>query len=207
MSIWSIKSRPSLFGIKAQATSLVNFVKVDNGVITFYCLDYNFTFTSTLANTTEIFFCIYYDNAGIFEGMSAYATKITTMATILNDDGTTLLELPCPSKYNGVSTTLVENARNTKGEFVAKVIRSNVAKVEMSWNYLTIDQYSQIAKVFEEDYGGSFVHLVCFFNATIGCFDIRQMYVGDRTFDTAEIALINNMPVGYQSVPLHLIEL
>mgnify|MGYP003287411265 FL=1 len=41
--------------------------------------------------------------------------------------------LPEPSSYSGTTSTIVDSARNVKGYVVGSVVRSDVAKVELSW--------------------------------------------------------------------------
>lgn len=114
--------------------------------------------------------------------------------------------LPCPSEYSGSSSTLVNSARNVKGVVIGEVIASDIAKVEITWNYLTRTQYSEIAKLFERLYGGSFFVKVKFFDSVKNDWNEKIMYPNDRSFHTAKIKLVNGMPVGYTNVSLHLID-
>ena len=41
-------------------------------------------------------------------------------------------EFPEPSEYSGLTSTLVDSARNVKGYVIGSVIRSDVAKIELS---------------------------------------------------------------------------
>lgn len=88
---------------------------------------------------------------------------------------------PEPSTYNGISATIVDSARNTDGYVIGSVIREDVAKVELTWNMLTVDQWSRILQCFDSKYGGSFYNNVTFFNQTSGSFETREMYVSDRS--------------------------
>ena len=130
------------------------------------------------------------------------------------------VELPTPSEYSGISTTLVDSGRNSSGEIIADVIKSDVAKVEITWNYLTVAQYSKIAKLFEKKYGGEFFVPVSFFDVISGNYEgditiapntttnkIRLFYPNDRKVDFAHIKLDSNgKPIGYVGVSLHLID-
>lgn len=130
------------------------------------------------------------------------------------------VELPCPTEYSGLSTTLVDSARNTKGQVIGSVIASDIAKVEMKWNFLTVAQYSAIAKLFEPKYGGSFFVPVSYFDVINGAFEgdittapntttnkIRLFYPGDRKVQFAKIKLdANGAPIGYSGVSLNLID-
>lgn len=88
--------------------------------------------------------------------------------------------LPEPSEYNGNTSTLVDSARNVSGYMIGSVIRDDVAKVELSWRYLTVDQWARINQHFSRSHGGDFFNLVRFFDQTAGEYVTRMMYVGDR---------------------------
>ena len=86
-------------------------------------------------------------------------------------------ELPEPSTYSANTATLVDSARNVQGYVIGSVIRNDVAKVELSWRYLTVEQWARILSLFNR----SFYNNVTFFNQTTGQYETRQMYVSDRT--------------------------
>ena len=88
--------------------------------------------------------------------------------------------LPEPSTYNANTGTLVDSARNVQGRMIGSVIRDDVAKVEMTWRYLTVDQWAMIGKLFKQASGGSFINSVTFFDQTEGTYVTREMYVSDR---------------------------
>lgn len=85
-------------------------------------------------------------------------------------------ELPEPSTYSAVTSTIVDSARNVKGRVVGSIVRSDVAKIEMSWRYLTAQQWADILSMFTN----SFYNDVRFFNQATANYDIRKMYVSDR---------------------------
>jgi hypothetical protein len=83
---------------------------------------------------------------------------------------------PEPSSYSAVTSTIVDSARNVKGVVIGSVIRNDVAKIELSWKYLTAEQWSRILSVF----AGSFSNDVRFYNQVTANYDVREMYVSDR---------------------------
>lgn len=85
-------------------------------------------------------------------------------------------ELPEPSTYSANTATLVDSARNVQGVVIGSVIRNDVAKVELSWRYLTVEQWASILSLFNR----SFYNEVTFFNQSTGAYTTRNMYVGDR---------------------------
>ena len=109
---------------------------------------------------------------------------------------------PEPSTYSATTSTIVDSARNTAGYVVGNVIRSDVAKIELTWKYLTVEQWANILSVFS----ASFYADIRFFNQVTGNFDVRTMYVSDRT-----AAIFRRNPetgaiMGYTSCALSLVE-
>lgn len=116
------------------------------------------------------------------------------------------LDLPEPSTYSGNTSTLVDSGRNVQGELIASVIREDVAKVEMSWNYLTAQQWATINKKFSGNYGGSFFNDVTFYDQTSGDWITRQMYVSDRNAGMWRRDPTNGNILGWTGCKLSLIE-
>lgn len=84
--------------------------------------------------------------------------------------------LPEPSGYSATTATLVDSARNVEGKVVGSVIRSDVAKVELKWRYLSVAQWAEILSLFTR----SFYNQVTFFNQSTAEYETREMYVSDR---------------------------
>lgn len=85
--------------------------------------------------------------------------------------------LPEPSTYSATTATIVDSARNVNGYTVGSVVRHDVAKVELSWKYLTAQQWANILSHFTS----SFYNDVRFYNQATANYDVRTMYVSDRT--------------------------
>lgn len=83
--------------------------------------------------------------------------------------------LPEPSTYNATSSTIVDSARNVNGVVVGSVVRKNVSKVEVSWRYLTVQQWSNVLKAITDNFYNS----VTFFSQTTGGYETKTMYHGD----------------------------
>ena len=88
---------------------------------------------------------------------------------------------PEPSSYSSNTATIVDSSRNTEGVTVGAVIRDDIAKIEISWKYLTVKQWSDILKCFRLASGGDFYNSVTFFSQDLGTWDTRKMYVSDRS--------------------------
>lgn len=111
-------------------------------------------------------------------------------------------ELPEPSTYDAVTSTIVDSARNAAGKVVGSVIRSDVAKIELSWRYLTVEQWATVLSMFTN----SFYNEVRFFSQSSGSYEVRTMYVSDRNAgmwrrspDTGEV-------LGWLNCSLSLVE-
>ena len=87
------------------------------------------------------------------------------------------IALPEPSTYDAQTSTIVDSARNVSGYVVGAVVRHDVAKVELTWKYLTAAQWAQILSLFNS----SFYNSVTFYNMATASYTTRQMYVSDRT--------------------------
>lgn len=85
--------------------------------------------------------------------------------------------LPEPSSYEATTSTLVDSGRNTAGEVIGSVVRDDIAKVSMSWKYLTLRQWADVLTLFNKN----FYNDVTFLNQSSGEFETRRMYCGDRT--------------------------
>lgn len=85
--------------------------------------------------------------------------------------------LPEPSTYDAQTSTIVDSARNVSGYVVGAVVRHDVAKVELTWKYLTASQWAQILSLFNN----TFYNNVTFYNMATAGYSTRQMYVSDRT--------------------------
>lgn len=63
---------------------------------------------------------------------------------------------------------------------IGSVIRDDVAKVTLSWAYLTVADWARIQKCFKQSAGGKFINAVTFFDQSEGGWITREMYVSDR---------------------------
>ena len=115
-------------------------------------------------------------------------------------------DFPEPSSYSGNTSTLVDSARNAQGVVVGAVIRDDVGKVEMSWKYLSVEQWANILKCFSIARGGNFYNNVTFFCQDIGDWTTRQMYVSDRKANMFRRDPNTGAVLGYTDCSLSLVE-
>ena len=111
-------------------------------------------------------------------------------------------ELPEPSEYNASTSTLVDSARNVSGYVIGAVVRSDVAKVEVKWRYLTAKQWADILSLFTDN----FYNNVTFYNQSTGSYTTREMYVGDRQAGMWRRNPSNGEIMGWTDCSLSLVE-
>lgn len=143
-----------------------------------------------------------------------------SLVYIFNEHRQDWNELPCPSDYKGYSVDVVDSGRNSNGDVVGKVIKEDVAKIELKWNFLTTKQYALLAQLFLEKYDGAFYVYVSFFDEVADDFEgditippnnttniCRLFYPNDRTATFAHITLDQDgKPIGYSGVSLNLVD-
>lgn len=89
-------------------------------------------------------------------------------------------DLPDPYSYKGNTADLVDSGRNVNGVVIGDVVRYDVAKVELKWNYLKASEWAAILQLFNRATGGNFYNSVTFFNQGTADWTTRTMYVSDR---------------------------
>lgn len=111
-------------------------------------------------------------------------------------------DFPEPSTYSATTSTIVDSARNVQGRVVGSVVRNDVAKIEMSWKYLTAYQWAQILSLFTD----SFYNEVTFLNQATNAYTTRTMYVSDRNAAMWRRDPNTGAVMGYTGCSLSLIE-
>ena len=115
-------------------------------------------------------------------------------------------DFPEPSSYSSITSTLVDTGRNAAGKMVGSVIREDISKIEISWKYLTIEQWARIQKCFSESSGGKFINEVVFFDQSVGDWVKKEMYVNDRKANVFRRDPITGNVLGWENPSLSLIE-
>lgn len=109
---------------------------------------------------------------------------------------------PEPSTYSATTSTIVDSGRNVQGKVVGAVVRSDVAKVAMTWKYLTAQQWAAILSLFTKN----FYCTVRFYNQATASYSTRQMYVSDRTSGMWRRCPTNGAVMGWTECSLSLVE-
>lgn len=115
-------------------------------------------------------------------------------------------KLPCPSEYVGKTSTIVDAGRNVQGVVVGAVVREDVAGIDVTFNYISVDVWAKILQQFDSKYGGSFYQWVTFFDQVSAKTSTRKMYVGDRTTAGMHILDKKGNPQGWLGAKLELVE-
>ena len=96
-----------------------------------------------------------------------------------------MLPLPNPTTYSSTNTTMVDSGTSVSGKMLGSVVRENVAKISLSWNYLSTEEWKYINEMFitDDKSGDSIINKVRFFNQATGDWDDedKEMYVSDRS--------------------------
>lgn len=109
---------------------------------------------------------------------------------------------PEPSSYEATTSTIVNSGRNTQGKVVGAVVRHDVAKVSLSWNYLTAAQWATVLSLFTRNFYCS----VRFLNQATNTYETRQMYVSDRTSGMWRRSPNSGNVMGWAGCKLALVE-
>lgn len=109
---------------------------------------------------------------------------------------------PEPSTYSATTSTIVDSARNVSGYVVGAVVRNDVAKVELSWRYLTARQWASILSLF----ANSFYNEVTYYNQVTASYATRTMYVSDKTAGMWRRDPSSGEVLGWTNCSLSLVE-
>lgn len=90
-------------------------------------------------------------------------------------------DVPEPSTYTSTTATIVDSGRNAQAVTVGAVIRDSLAKVEMTWRFISAADWAALLSQFNQALGGKFYNSVTFFNQDTNDWETRTMYVSDRT--------------------------
>lgn len=111
-----------------------------------------------------------------------------------------------PSEYNVTTSTIVDSGRNVNGKVVGAVVREDVVAIDIVFNYITVEDWSTILKLFDSSQGGSFYQKVEFYDQTSNSWKTRTMYVGDRTSNGLHMLDKNGYPQAWLGAKLSLVQ-
>lgn len=112
------------------------------------------------------------------------------------------IEFPEPSTYEPNVATIVDTGRNVNGYVVGSIVRPDVAKISISWRFLTVEEWSMVLSCFSK----SFYNNVTFFSPVSGQYETRRMYVSDRPSAMFRRDPDSGEVVGWTNCSLSLVE-
>ena len=132
--------------------------------------------------------------------LCTYTYETENPKSLLEIEG---VEIPYPTHYRMMSSTIVDSGRNNKGIMVGSVVREGVRKLELEWNYLSAQNLQQIMTLLESKF-----ELGCVYYDTIqGDWLSKTFYAGDRECLSAKQRLDSQGKiVGYENVRISLVE-
>lgn len=117
--------------------------------------------------------------------------------------------LPEPSAFEANTATIVDSARDVNGVVVGAVIRRDVAKITLTWNFLTPSQWAEVLRL-----TSAFYLDVFYYSQSAGGWETRHMYVSDRNAGmfrrnpdiTSTNPALDTPVVGWKGAKLSLVE-
>lgn len=109
------------------------------------------------------------------------------------------VEIPTPSKYNPFPELREDSSENSLGDIKRKIISCRW-KLEMSWDYLTKEQYAQLINI---KFLKSFT---CKFPSPTGQMVTKTMYAGDPKADAIRVNS-SDIVKDWQNISLNFIQL
>lgn len=110
--------------------------------------------------------------------------------------------LPEPSTYDATTSTIVDSGRNVAGVVVGAVVRHDVAKIDLTWRFLTAQQWADVIGPFNQN----FYCEVRFLDQSTNQYTTRTMYVSDRTAGMFRRDPVTGSVLGWLNPRLALVE-
>ena len=113
--------------------------------------------------------------------------------------------VPEPTEYNAQTSTIVDGARNAEGVFIGGIVREDIARIDMSWKFISTSNWATLLQKLSTTSGGNFINSVTFFNQSSGAWETRDMYCSDRKSGVFKRDMAGNI-IGYTNASISLIE-
>lgn len=116
------------------------------------------------------------------------------MFSISTTSGGNQIWLPNPEKDSGkaLTSTLVNSARNLKGVVTAQKICRDQDKIELTWSFLTIEEWEPLLEFWYNNFEFSLNYYNPIFHKRCS----RIFYIGDRSWRPFDIDT-NGIPTAY----------
>lgn len=114
------------------------------------------------------------------------------------------IELPQPSRGLGLHiATLVDSARNSRGEVIGQKIGRDQQKIEnVEWKVLSAAEWGRILQILD----ANFYSEVKYVDMVTGRWTTRRMYCGDRTAKVFKVDPQTGLPTMYSECKVNFID-
>ena len=106
------------------------------------------------------------------------------LITIIRD-GESIAITPEPASYSTTTTTMIDSGTSVSGKTLGSVVREAVARVSLSWKFLTPEQWASINSIFKTQDGkeSNYTVDVIYYDQTLGDWvdSPKEMIVSDRS--------------------------
>lgn len=125
------------------------------------------------------------------------------MFSISKISGGNLIWLPNPEKDSGqgLISTLVDSARNTKGVVTAQKICRDQDKTELAWSLLTVEEWERLLEFWDSN----FEFVLNYYSPVKHTRISRVFYIGDRSYKFFDI-LDNGNPTAYTECSANVVD-
>lgn len=117
-----------------------------------------------------------------------------------------LLPTPMLGSGNTIVATNVDGSRNESGNFIGQVVGNDKLKIEMSFAYMTPEQFQEFLTIWDREQGGKFVNDFIVFDPRVNDFVTKKMYVGDRNGRPCMLNPTTFRPKYWTDIKANLIE-
>ena len=119
------------------------------------------------------------------------------------------IPLPCPQLgSSGISiASALEGGRNAENTFIGSVIGEDKLQYELSFSYLSPEEFKSLLNLFDRKKGGRLTQLFRIFDPRENEFRLAEMYIGDRGGRPLGLDEANGYkPTGWCDIKITLIE-
>ena len=103
-------------------------------------------------------------------------------------------------------STLIDGGRNVDGTFVGSVVGNDKLSIDLEFVNLTPEQFKNFLRLFDRNYGGSFVNEFKIFDPRVDDWVTKEMYVSDRSGRPMRLDRNTGRPIKWADIKAKLVE-
>lgn len=132
-----------------------------------------------------------------------FKRRPATMFTISTIGGGQSIQIPNPDNPSAKNliSTLVNSARNANAIVTAQKIGRDQEKTEMSWNFLTKDEWEELLRFWDQNFFFNFTY----YSRVEGVKITRKFYIGDREDMPFQVD-DEGIPIAYKDCKANVID-